>query len=234
MPAAATSHVAEFTRPVSLTAGLELEVKVIGTPRRLVASVEKVSGDQVTLRDFADSVWTHTLDAIRVRPATPKARRRYRWSIAQGRFDALTGTLTRSITDLSPLRRASSADESTEALEVVHTPIGSFIWPRRRTPSNAHRREWKRLARELAAAETEIMRYGVTVDQIEPNRFIPSNAEVEDLCDLEKDGLLDVEESLLVGEWASFWAANPTAVHGTMQADGTIRGLSYERPLAKR
>jgi hypothetical protein len=211
-----------------LAVGAEIEAWVRDTPRHIVAVVTKADDQQVVLADHNGAVWTIERGDLEWRAATPRARRRYRHAVARSRFEAMSAALRRSIDDQNPLRAATLADESTESLEVVGTPFGPFIWPRRRTPSQGQRKEWARMARDMGSSEADMVRYGARIESVSANRFIPSAGEVEDLLELERMRLLEDEEQLLVGEWASFWAAHPGAVHGMVIDGGSIVPLTYD------
>jgi hypothetical protein len=208
--------------PAQLHEGMEIEVEVERRAWRVVASVKRCTDEDVTVEDHEWSVWTLPYDDIAMRPATPFKRRRYHASLLRQRLASAKAFAKKQVDDLEPMDAAGPDDFSTPGIEVVDTPVGPYMWPKRTAPNAAQRREWEKTIDQVEAWEQRLAQLVVDPHAIAPGKAIPEEADVDDLVKLASEGMFEASDLEVFQQWKAFWIDNPDARDGLVQDDGTI------------
>jgi hypothetical protein len=228
-PAAPTPAELGLLTPSDLAEGLELEVEVVRRAWRVVASVKRWTDEDVTVEDHEWSSWTLPFDDIRMRPASPRLRRKYRASLAKQRLGTARAQAQRTVDDLDPIDKAAIDDLPTATTEIIDTPVGLYIWPKRRLPNATTMREWKKAREALDELENTYDMYAVNLELTE-GQYVPEEALIDDLLKMADEHLLEDDEVAKLQKWKKFWRQNQAAEAGYVTKSGNINPeTSYRR-----
>jgi hypothetical protein len=231
LPVSATPAPAEpgLVTPAELSEGVELEVEVVRRAWRVVASVKRWTDEDVTVEDHEWSSWTLPFDDIKMRLATPRLRRKYRASLAKQRLGTARAQAQKTVDELDPIDKAAIDDVATPTTEIVDTPVGLYIWPKRRLPNASVMRDWKKAREALDELENTYDMYAVNLE-LTTGQYVPEEAVIDDLLRMADDGLLEEDELEKLQSWKKFWRQNQAAEAGYITKNGNVNPeTSYRR-----
>jgi hypothetical protein len=198
----------------------------------VVGEVVKVDDETVAVEDHDGKRWTAPRAEVSLKMATPRVTRHYRLHRARKRRMVIVRAVESSLITTEPMRAAIPSDRSTDMVEVVNTPLGPYVWIRRRAPKSEQRRWWSEQAKKLAVADAEVERFDVRTEAVAPGRYIPTRVEVENMLVLADEQLLAKDELERVLAWHQFWLEHPNADLGVVGPDGALIAREF-RPYGR-